>query len=116
MKRTLDQLRSARKGRIYLYLRDGDAIRQFTADAEAEGYRFGTVRPSESPADDLIALGEGRQLSHVGAVGRMAFQCGGGSGAKGAFHRIDYARYRRGDKTYDFVPLRPLPVDPETKK
>ena len=103
MERTLDNLRKSLKGKIYLYFKDAETERQFIEDAQAEGYRFGSISPADSPADNIIALCEEKQLSHVGAVGRIAFQCNGGSGAKGRFHRIDYAKYRRGDKNCYFI-------------
>lgn len=98
--RTLENLRNALSGKIYLYLKDRITERLFAVAAEEEGYRFGTIVPTESPADNLIALDENKQLSHVGFVGRFAFQCNGGNGAKGRFHRIDYAKYVRGDADY----------------
>lgn len=106
MNRTLDHLRNTRKGKIYVWLRDADTIRRFYADAQAQGYRFGQIKPSGSPPDDIIALGRNKQLSHVGFVGRLAFQCNGGNCPKGTFHRIDYARYVSGEKKYDYRPPR----------
>lgn len=37
-----------------------------------------------------------RQLSHVGAIGRIALQCDGGSNADGSFFAIDYRLYKNG--------------------
>lgn len=100
MERTLDNLRKSLKGKIYLYLKDAETEKQFKEDAQAEGYRFGTISPADSSADNIISLGENKQLSHVGAVGRIAFQCNGGSGANGNFHRIDYRKYIDGENNY----------------
>ena len=100
--RTLDRLRNSLNGKIYLYLKNDETVKRFAREAEAEGYRFGTISPADSPADEIVALCGNRQLAHVGFVGRTAIQCGG-SGAKGRFHLIDYAKYKRGDKNFDFV-------------
>lgn len=108
MERTFDNLRKTLKGKIYLYLKDAETERQFIEDAQAEGYRFGSISPADSLADNIISLCEDKQLSHVGAIGRIAFQCNGGSGARGRFHRIDYAIFRRGDNNYYYVPDDPF--------
>ena len=100
MNRTLDHLRNTHAGKVYVYLKDEETEKRFYADAEAQGYRFGQLRPSDSPPDDMIALEQDKQLSHVGFVGRIAFQCNGGDCPKGEFHRIDYAAYLRGNKDY----------------
>lgn len=102
MERTLDNLRKSLKGKIYLYLKDAETERRFIEDAQAEGYRFGSISPADSPADNIISLCEDKQLSHVGAIGRITFQCNGGSGARKTFHRIDYAKYKNGDRHYKY--------------
>lgn len=99
-KRTLEQLRNDYTGKVYIYLKDEKTLRRFYADAQTQGWRFGALRPADALPDELIALNKNRQLSHVGFVGRIAFRCGGGSSAKGRFHRIDYAKYISGDKKY----------------
>ncbi len=96
--RTLTELRNALGGRIYIYLADAETSRRFLENAEAEGYRFGAVRPSDSSGADMIALEEGRQLSHVGFVGHMAFQCP--SGVKDEFYRVDYQKFINGCADY----------------
>ena len=93
MERTLTSLRNSLDGKIYVYCKDAETAQEFIADAEAEGYHYGKLRPSESPADNIIALHDDKQLAHVGAIGRMDFQSGGG-------HRIDYAKYKNGDTDY----------------
>lgn len=95
MERTLENLQKVFDGKIYLYLKDVETEKQFTADAEAEGYSFGKVKPADSPADNIIAVGADKQLSHVGAVGRMAFQA-----ADSYVTRIDYAAYKSGAEDY----------------
>ena len=96
--RTLDLLRRTLKGTIYICLKDEQTVNRFYDDAQKQGYRFGTILPENSPRDEIISLKSGRQLSHVGFVGRIAFQCNGGSSAGGTFHRIDYAAYIKGDR------------------
>ena len=98
--RTLDNLRAGLRGKIHLYLRDEQTARQLLENAEAEGYRFGSLLPTQSAAEDIVALEEGKQLSHVGVAGRIAFGCNGGSHAGGTYHRIDYAAYLSGSNTY----------------
>ena len=95
MERTLENLRKEFNGKIYLYLKDAETEKQFTADAEAEGYSFGKIRPIDSPADNIVAISADKQLSHVGAVGRIAFQAAGNS-----ITRIDYAAYKAGEEDY----------------
>ncbi len=96
--RTLTELRNGINGRIYIYLADQDICKKFLKDAEAEGYRFGKVRPTESECADIIALEKNKQLSYVGFVGHMAFQCP--SGVEGAFYRIDYRKFSSGNNDY----------------
>ncbi len=101
MNRTLDHLRNTHAGKVYICLKDEATVKRFYADAQAQGYRFGQLQPSDSPPDDIIALGRDKQLSHVGFIGRIAFQCNGGNCPRGTFHRIDYAAYLHGNKDYD---------------
>ena len=98
--RTLHDLRNKLQGRIYIYLKDAETEKQFAEAAEKEGYRFGSIAPTQAAPDDLIALKDNDLLAHVGFVGRIAFQCNGGSNAKGTFHRIDYAKYAAGEKSF----------------
>ncbi len=98
--RTLHDLRNKLQGKIYIYLKDADTKKQFAQAAEKEGYRFGDIAPTQAAPDDLIAMKDNEQLAHVGFVGRIAFQCNGGSNPKGSFHRIDYAKYAAGEKRY----------------
>ena len=100
--RTLENLRNGLRGTLHVYLRDAGTAERFYADAEEQGWSFGGIKPSDSPRDVIVALKDGKRLAHVGAMGRIAFQCGGGSGSRGAYHRIDYARYVRGDARYGY--------------
>ena len=101
--RTLRNLRNSMDGKIFVFLKDEKTRAEFAADAAREGYGFGTAKPTAEIAENVIALCSGKQLSHVGAVGRIEFQCNGGDNRKGRFHRIDYAKYKRGDKNFYVV-------------
>lgn len=98
--RTLEHLRNSLRGKIYVLLNDEETQTLFFADAGAQGWTFGGTQPCDSPRDDLIALENEKQLSHVGFVGRIALQCRGGSGAKRNFHCVDYAKFRRGEARF----------------
>lgn len=93
MERTLTDLRNSLEGKIYVWMKDAETEQKFVADAESEGYLYGKIRPSDSPVDNIVALHDNKQLSHVGAVGRMDFQSGGG-------HRIDYKKFKNGEEDY----------------
>lgn len=98
--RTLTNLRNAFGGKVYVYLNSETIGRRFLEDAEKEGYRLGKTRPAQSGSSDIIALEHGKQLSFVGFVGHMAFQCP--SGVSGKFYRVDYERYINGDENFFF--------------
>lgn len=103
--RTLNHLRNSLEGKIYIYMKDRETAEQFLADAEEEGYRFGTYLPTENHIDDIIALERGGQLSHPGFVGHMAFSCNGGTnGPEDGFHRIDYHKYKSGAEDFYYHP------------
>lgn len=98
--RTLTELRNNLKGKIYIYLEDRTICKQFLNDAENEGFHFGKIKPTDSDGADIIALEKGKQLSYVGFVGHMAFQCP--SGVEGSFYRIDYRKFANGDRVYTY--------------
>lgn len=98
--RTITDLRDSLPGRIYVYLGNEKICQRFLQDAEKEGYLFGQIKPTESGGSNIIALEKRKQLSHVGFVGHMAFQCP--SGVKGEFYRIDYEKYVNGEKDFFF--------------
>lgn len=100
--RTLTELRAGLKGRIYIYLDNDETCRKFLRKAEDEGYHFGGIKPTESGGSGIIALEKNKQLSFVGFVGHMAFQCNGGSNKGNGFYRIDYRKFIGGDKDYMF--------------
>ena len=92
MERTLENLRKLYHGKIYVHLKDNKTRKAFLSDAKTEGYSFGEFGLPESIEDNIVSLKKNKRLCYVGAIGRIEFQCNGGSGAKGRFHRIDYAR------------------------
>lgn len=100
--RTLENLRNSLRGKVHVYLKDEETVRRFFADAAAQGWRFGAISPAECPLADLVALEADQQLSHVGIAGRICFQTNGGDAPNGTYHRIDYAKYVRGDAQYAF--------------
>ena len=99
-KRTMTALRKSFDGKVYIIVKGNELRKQFVKDAETEGFRFGTINPTGSSTDDVIALEPNKQLSYVGFAGRAAIQCNGGSNAKGQFHLIDYAKFKGGDDEY----------------
>ena len=51
--RTLDALRNTLDGKIYIYCRDEKTAIDFLAAAEKEGYRFGSIKPTNNKTDDI---------------------------------------------------------------
>lgn len=100
--RKIEDLRKSLKGKVYIYLKDTETCKRFLRDAENEGYRFGTIKPTENSTDDIIALEHRKQLSYVGFVGHVAWMCNGGTDAVGKFHRIDYDKYASGEEDFYF--------------
>lgn len=100
--RILTALRNSIDRKVYIIIKGDELQKEFLIDAEAEGFRFGTIKLMDNPTDDAIALEPNRQLSYVGFVGRIAIQCNGRSDSKGQFHLIDYAKFKRGDKDYSY--------------
>ena len=110
--RTIAALQDILQGKVWVYLKDEETCRRFYEDAQAEGFRFGTIPPTKSQPDDIIALHNCRQLSHTGFAGHMAFYQ---KVQDLEFHRINYARYVSGEEDFYFHPedlkkeSRPLP-------
>ena len=98
--RTISDLRNKLRGSIYVYLKDEKTCRQFYEDAQEEGFCFGSILPTQSPSDDIIAVDEGKQLGHVGFTGHMRFH---NSKTSEDFHRIDYAKYASGYKNFYYA-------------
>lgn len=92
--RTLERLRDAYDGHIYLTFHSQQDYDAFLNAAEAEGYRFGKHLPTEHLGEDydIIALQTGKQLAFCGFVSHMAY----GSGDL-SVHKVDYAKYAAGD-------------------
>ena len=99
--RTLKELRNSLKGKIHIYLKDTKTAMQFLIDAEKEGFKIGKRKPTECDTDTFFSLGS-KQLSYLNSIGRICFQCNGGTGSEGKYHRIDYAKFKCGDRDYYF--------------
>lgn len=97
-KRTIEQL-SKLKGKVYVYLANEKIGDRFRQDAESEGYRFGKTKPTDFGCCGVVAIHKHKQLSTVGFVGHMEFQCGG---KLDYLIRVDYEKYIRGDKDFLF--------------
>lgn len=99
-KRTLRAL-CARNARVYVFLADEAARREFTQQAEREGitYRDG-VRLPDRPCDGIMALNRDGTVNFVGFVGRMAFAAAKTVGGEPLL-RVDYRKYQAGDG--DFI-------------
>ena len=96
--RTISALRDILEGRVWVYLKDERTCQRFYKDAEAEGFRFGGSRPTDSFVDDIIALHKDKTISHVGFIGHMAFHAPGN--VDGGMRRIDYAKYVAGKSDF----------------
>ena len=92
--RTIRNLREKFEGKIFVYLADEKIRKEFAEDAEKEGFTIGGQKPTERDVDEKH---ERRNFQHVQ---RMEFMANGGSNAKGKFHRVDYAKYKSGEKDY----------------
>ena len=97
MNRTVEQL-SKLNGKVYVFLEDENIAKQFMQNAEAEGFRFGKIKPTENHTSNIISVEKNKQLSFVGFVGRMAFQCP--SGVEGNLFRVDYKKYINDDEDF----------------
>lgn len=91
--RTIEELRKANDGKLYIYCCDQNTEKKFLIDAENEGYRFGDIKPTDSHQSDIIAIEDNKKVAHVGTIGRMAFQTG-------EVIRIDYKKYIDGESDY----------------
>ena len=93
--RTISILLDILNSDVWVWLRDGKTCRRFYENAEAEGFLFGRIRPTDSGPDDIIAVHRDRTLGHVGYVGRLAFHA-----KNPKMIRVDYARYLAGEKDF----------------
>ena len=97
--RTIRNLRKKFEGKIFVYLADEKIRKEFAEDAEKEGFTIGGQKPTERGVDEIMSLHEDT-LTFVGGIGRMEFMANGGSNEKGNFHRVDYVKYKSGEKDY----------------
>ena len=67
--------------------------------AAAEAEMPALTADRDTGVDEIMSLHEDA-LTFVGGIGRMEFMANGGSHAKGRFHRVDYAKYKSGEKNY----------------
>lgn len=97
--RNIGNLRDEVKGKLHFWMRTPEVCRQFFKEAEKEGSFFGQCFPTEKEVSDIIAVEPDGQLSYVGFVGRMAWQC---AGSLDNLTRVDYEKYVRGEADYYF--------------
>lgn len=97
--RTIRNLRKKFEGKIFVYLVDEKTRKKFAEDAEKEGFTIDGQKPTERGVDEIMSLHEDT-LTFVGYVGRIEFMGNDGSNAKGKFRRVDYAKYKNGEKNY----------------
>ena len=96
-KRTINMLVEILPGdEIWMYLKDREICRRFYEDAEAEGFMFGDIKPTDSPADDIIVVHSDHTLGHPGFAGHMGFY----QAFTNEWIRVDYAKYITGDKDF----------------
>ena len=92
--RTLDSLRNAYDGHIYLSFRSQQEYDDFLTAAEREGYRFGEHLPTEHLGEswDIISLEHDHKLAFCGFVSHMAYhsRCS-------EVHWVAYAKYAEGE-------------------
>ena len=91
--RTIEELRNNIEGKIYIRLNNEEIGKRFLEDAEKEGYKFGSIKPTDNHWSDIVAVETDKQLSYVGAMGRIGIQC-----QNGAY--IDYEKYTHGENDY----------------
>jgi len=97
--RTIVALRDTLKGDVWIFLDNAETCRKFYEQAEAEGFHFGDILPTQGENDDIIALHHDRQLAHTGFAGHMRFYHGPNDTD---FHRINYAKYIAGEDNFYF--------------
>jgi len=93
--RTISTLLDILNSDVWVWLRDGKTCRRFYENAEAEGFLFGRIRPTDSGLDDIIAVHRDGTLAHVGYIGRLAFHA-----KTPGMIRVDYAQYLAGEKDF----------------
>ena len=83
-------LKSYPECRIFLHCKTHELARRFLADAEAEGFTFGGVKPTERGTDSIFALNDNMTINYVGFVGHMAFGSGTDKIGDKKLVRIEY--------------------------
>ena len=73
--KTIESLIGADK-HIYVRMSSSEICMRFFAQAEEEGFRFGTEKPTEKHPSDLIAVKKKKKLCYVNSIGRLALQSG----------------------------------------
>lgn len=94
--KTIKDLVNSTDKRVYVYLKDEATAKQFVANAELEGYRFGDgVEISKRSTDNYYAINRDMTVNFIGWVGRMAFHS-----KDPKLLRIDYAKYINSEDDY----------------
>lgn len=91
--RTIEELREVYAGKLHVYCKDEETAQRFLIDAEAEGFKFGDIKPTENHTSDIYAVEGDKKIAYVNSVGRMAFQ-------SDYSVRVDYAKYIAGDDKF----------------
>lgn len=91
--RTIKELKSNVNGKLHVVCNDEATAKRFLEDAEREGFMFGKYKPTTRSISDLYAVENDHLVSHVGAIGRMAYQAGESI-------KVDYAKYISGADEY----------------
>ncbi|MGN0453217.1 MAG: hypothetical protein ACI4GZ_05385 [Ruminococcus sp.] len=97
--RTIKALSNYPTAKVYVRFSCDKLCREFCKQAEAEGYRFGTIKPTESSPSDLIAVLDDCKLAFGGFAGHMAYHHR--EAVVGGLTCIDYEKYIAGDD--DFI-------------
>lgn len=96
--RTIRALREYPTEKVYVYLHSDACCKEFYQRAEEEGFRFGTIKPTENHVSDWIAILEERELAYVGFIGHMA--CQNRKAAAGGLTVVDYEKYASGENDF----------------
>ena len=93
--RTLDSLRAAYPGKIYIWFEDDEIYGKFLKDAEAQGYLMGIVEPSKCDwPRDIVSLCFDKKILACNIISHWAFNEGEG------IARVDYGRFISGAEDY----------------
>lgn len=97
--RTVRQLINKDK-KVYILLKSRAIQYRFMSDAEREGITYSNnVKPTQIPAEDIMALQSDGTICFLGWAGHMCYHCGD----KAAI-RIDYEKYIDGKEDYIIKP------------